>query len=43
MKQLKGIAGKLTKTLGGENPIQTALGSGQYGQDENSLMAKIGW
>ena len=39
MKQLKGIAGT-NQTLGGENPIQTALGSGQYGQDENSLMAK---
>ena len=39
MKQLKGIAGT-NQTLGGENPIQTALGTGQYGQDENSLMAK---
>lgn len=39
IKQLKGIAGT-NQTLGGENPIQTALGSGQYGQDENSLMAK---
>ena len=39
MKQLKGIAGT-NQTLGGENPIQTALGTGQYGQDENSLIAK---
>lgn len=39
IKQVKGIAGT-NQTLGGENAIQTALGSGQYGQDENSLIAR---
>lgn len=39
IKQVKGIAGT-NQTLGGENAIQTALGGGQYGQDENSLIAR---